>query len=161
MASSPPRAVLDTSVLLSAERHWLWLLARLGYFEAIWSTYIVGELVRVRVEHSIARKVPRAVYRERLNALVHSLSEVLLVADYRQVGASGLLHDPDDDPILSTALASQAGFIVTFNTRDFPPGDEVLGVRFRTPEAFAAELYAVHPTAGLSRQIDAAGRQLP
>lgn len=29
------RAVLDTSVLLSEHRHWLWLLARLGYYEAV------------------------------------------------------------------------------------------------------------------------------
>ncbi len=65
------RAVLDTSVLMSEHRHWLWLLARQNLYEGVWSAFIVGELVRVRTELSIKK------------------------------GA-------DDEPILATALASDA-----------------------------------------------------
>ena len=31
------------------------------------------------------------------------------------------LNDPKDDMVFETALASQAAFVVTFNTRDFEP----------------------------------------
>ena len=79
------RAVLDTSVLLSEHRHWLWQLAHLGHYEAVWSTFIVSELVRIRVEHSIRRGVGRLVYRRRVNDLIHLLSHVLVVANYREV----------------------------------------------------------------------------
>ncbi len=155
------RAVLDTSVLLSEHRHWLWLLARLGYFEAVWSTFIVGELVRIRVEHSINRGVERSVYRQRINDLIHLLSDVLLVADYREVTAGGLLRDPDDEPILAAALAARAEIIVSLNTRDFPTDTAVSGVRFLTPQAFLVELEFRHPSAGLAERAGEAGRRLP
>jgi predicted nucleic acid-binding protein len=156
-----PRAVLDTSVLLSEHCHWLWLLARLGYFQGVWSTFIVNELVRVRVEHSLARSVARPVYRQRINDLIHFFSDVLRVADYRSVSAAGLLRDPDDEPILATAIAATATYVVSLNTRDFPSGGAAAGVRFVTPQNFLAELEARHPNARLSRRVDDAGRQVP
>jgi predicted nucleic acid-binding protein len=121
----------------------------------------VGEMVRIRVEHSIARGVERSVFRRRINDLVHLLSDVLRVADYRGVSASGALRDPDDEPILATALAAEAGYIVSLNTRDFPPSGEALRVRFITPRDFLAELETKHPSGDVSRQADDAGRQLP
>jgi predicted nucleic acid-binding protein len=156
-----PRATLDTSVLLSADRHWLWLLARLGFYEAIWSTFIVGEMVRIRVEQSIAHGVPRAVYRERINQLVHLLSDVLHIADYRTIRTTNLLRDPDDEPILSTALAAGAGLIVSHNTCDLPPGSQIAGIRFLTPPMFLAELELAHPHASVTDLVDDAGRELP
>lgn len=159
-ARAVPRAVLDTSVLISEHRHWLWLLARLGDYEAIWSVFIVGELVRIRVEHSIARGVERAVYRRRVNALLHLLSDVLVVADYRRATTHGLVRDPDDEPIIATALATQAEYIVTLNTRDFPSGSGAAGVQFATPADFLALLDTGRP-ATLADTIREAGRQLP
>ncbi len=155
------RAVLDTSVLLSEHRHWLWLLARLGYYEAVWSAFILGELVRIRVEHSINHSVERAVYRQRINDLIHLLSDVLLIVNYREVSTASLLLDPDDEPILATALAARARRIVSLNTRDFPAGGEASGVRFLTPQVFLAEVESRHPDAGLAEHADQAGRQLP
>jgi predicted nucleic acid-binding protein len=137
------------------------LLVRLGYFEAIWSTFIVGELVRIRVEHRIARGVARPVYRQRINDLIHLLSDVLVTANYREVAPSGLLRDPDDEPILTTALAAQADCIVSLNTRDFPPDGMVEGIRWITPHLFLAELETRHPDAGLNEQASNAGRQIP
>lgn len=155
------RAVLDTSVLLSEHRHWLWLLARLGYSEAVWSSFIIGELVRIRVEHSVNRGVERSVYRRRINDLIHLLSDVLLVSNYREATASGLLRDPDDEPILATALVAHAEVIVSLNTRDFPADGEVSGIRFLTPQAFLAELEARDPSARLAQRARDSGRQLP
>lgn len=155
------RAVPDTSVLLSEHRHWLWLLARLGYYEAVWSAFIVGELVRIRVEHSIKRSVERTVYRQRINDLIHLLSGELLIVNYRDVTTDGLLPDPDDEPILATAIAAAAECIVSLNTRDFPKSGEVAGVRFFTPQAFLSELVSRHRDAGLAERSNEAGRQLP
>ena len=148
-------------MLLAKDRHWLWLLSRLGYFEGVWSTFIVGELVRIRVEHSIAHGVQRSVYRGRINTLIHLLSEVLQVANYRAATAAGMLDDPDDEPILAAALATDARFIVSLNTRDFPSSGSVAGVRFVTPTAFLAELESQHPGADVGEQARGAGRQLP
>lgn len=155
------RAVLDTSVLLSGERHWLWLLTRLGYFEGVWSTFIVGELVRIRVEHSIRRGIERSVYRQRINDLIHLLTAALRVAHYPAGAGGRYLNDPDDEPILATAIAAQAGFIVSLNTRDFPPDGLVAGVRFLTPTEFLAVLEARHPRDDLGDRARDAGRQLP
>jgi predicted nucleic acid-binding protein len=148
-------------VLFSAHRHWLWLLAHLGYYEAVWSAFIVGELVRIRVEHSIDRAVDRALYRQRVNDMVHVLSDVLSIVNYRSVNVDGSLRDPDDDPILATALAGQATVIVSLNTRDFPTGGAIAGVRFVTPGTFLAELEDRFPTAHISTQARDAGRSLP
>jgi predicted nucleic acid-binding protein len=155
------RAVLDTSTLLSEERHWLWLLARQGYYEGVWSAFIVGELVRVRTELSIRHQVARREYRKRINALVHALSDVLQIVDYRKVSTGDVLRDPDDEPILATAVAAQAGCIVSLNTKDFPPGGAALGVRFLTPDQFLTALVLQHPAAGLAERASQAGRQLP
>ncbi len=155
------RAVLDTSVLLSEHRHWLWLLARLGYYEAVWSAFIVGELVRIRVEHSINRGMDRPVYRQRINDLIHLLSAVLLIVNYREASAAGLLTDADDEPILATALASRASYVISLDAHDFPTGGEAAGVRFLSPHAFLAAIESRHPHAGLVQRADEAGRQLP
>ena len=156
-----PRAVLDTSSLISEHRHWLWNLARRGYSLGVWSTFIVGEMVRVRIEHSIARGVPRSIYRQRINDLVHLLSDVLIVADYRTADAAGALRDPDDEPILAAALASGAEMIVSLNTRDFPASGHVRGLRFLTPQQYLGEVAAHHPDQALEQQASDAGRLLP
>lgn len=155
------RAVLDTSVLLSEHRHWLWLLAHLDYYDAVWSAFIVGELVRIRVEHSIRRGVERAVYRQRINDLIHLLCDVLLIVNHRDAITIGLLSDPDDEPILATALASGAQYVVSLNTRDFPANGESAGVRFLTPHDLLAELASRYPDASILERADQVGRQLP
>ena len=134
------RAVLDTSALMSAHRHWLWSLARQGEYIGYWSPFIINELVRIRVETALRHGTPREVYRQRINLLIHSFSDVLLVADYRKVDATGTLTDPDHEPQVAAALAADAQYIVSLNERDFPKGRVVRGVRFVLPQEFLAEL---------------------
>ncbi len=160
-ATDVPRVVLDTSVLISYERHWLWSMAQLGFFEAVWSTFIVGEMVRIRVESGIARNTDRSVYRRRVNLLVHRLSDVLLLADYRSILLDGALSDPDDDPILATALAAGAQFVVSNDVKHFPAGATVMHVRFITPTNFLILLDELYPDANLRQSIDSVGKQLP
>jgi hypothetical protein len=78
------RAAVDTSVIISEHRHWLWLAARYDLIEGIWSVYIAAEAARIWTEKSIARNVPRLVYRAQVNALVNALSDVLTCVDYRK-----------------------------------------------------------------------------
>jgi predicted nucleic acid-binding protein len=138
--TGPPRAVLDTSALMSTHRHWLWLLAHEGEYLGYWSPFIINELVRIRVETALRHSTPRTIYRQRINDLIHLLSDVLRVADYRRADASGTLADPDDEPQVAAALAAGATIIVSLNERDFPKGRTVRGIRFLLPEEFLAEL---------------------
>lgn len=153
--------MLDTSVLVGNERHWLWLYARDGYYEAAWSTIVVAELVRVRMRLASRQGVEELVQRRRIYNLVHQLSDVLIVADYRSILLDGALPDPDDDPVLATALASGSQYVVSLNTKHFPPGNEIMHVRFVTPADFLTVLGALYPAANLRARVDNAGRQLP
>jgi predicted nucleic acid-binding protein len=155
------RAVLDTSVLISEHRHWLWLLARRSFYEGVWSAFIVGELVRVRTELSIKKGAERAVYRQRINDLIHLFSDVLAIVDYRRVTTGMTLKDPDDEPILATAIAADAGCVVSLNTRDFPEGGVVDGVRYVTPQQFLDALSDANKELDLPALVRTAGKQTP
>lgn len=65
-----------------------------------------------------------------------------------------MLRNPDDDPILASAHTGQAGYVVSLNTRDFPQGGSIAGVRYITPRDFFALLevwYPDSPIASLTR----------
>ena len=165
-----PRAVLDTSVLLSQDRHWLWLLAHEGVYEAVWSTFIVAEVTRSRFRMTLERCIKLASiqeclhnkeYRRRINQLIHSLSDVLEIANYRLIETSDNLPDPDDNPVLATALAAQADYVVSLNTKDFLPGKTLIGMRYVTPAEFLDLLDSLSPEAGLRQIADDPGRRLP
>lgn len=148
-------------MLMSSHRHWLWLLAYEGYYRPVWSPFIVGELVRIRVERAIRFGQPREAYRARINDLVQVLSDVCQVVNHRTAMATGVLPDPDDDPVLATALAAGAGHVVSLNSRDFPPGSVALEVRFVTPELFLTLLAQAHPAAKLADRAGEVGRRIP
>lgn len=143
-----PRAVLDTSVVLSAERHELLFLAHRKLYTIVWSTFLVGEVVRIRTEWGIKHSQDRKVYRERINQLVGEISRLAVLVDYTRLeGGSYIewLKDPDDEPLLAAALVGKAPYVVSWNTRDFPPGATFAGVRYLTPPEFLAEIYSQHP----------------
>lgn len=165
-----PRAVLDTSVLMSGDRHWLWVAALQGLFEGVWSAFIVAELVRVRYRRTLQQAMQRMPvedflrnreYDRRIGTLVHQLSAVLDLADYQAVTLGGVLSDPDDEYVLATALAGRANYIVSHNTRDFPVNHIVMGVRYLTPPEFRAILSTTHPNVDLQRLVDDPGQRLP
>jgi hypothetical protein len=58
-----PRAVLDTSVLLSAERDELLFLARKGLYRIVCSPFIFNEMVRIRTKKAIEHGQDYEVYR--------------------------------------------------------------------------------------------------
>jgi predicted nucleic acid-binding protein len=125
------RAVLDTSVLLSAERRPLLFLAVNGHYTIIWSDYIADEVQRKMVE--MGWSAPK------VKELIEALRQTVEMMDYRQVIGGSYeewLRDPDDHPIMATALAGRADYLVTWNVKDFPPKRRFAGVTIITPDAF-------------------------
>ncbi len=123
--------VLDTSVLLSAERRPLLFLAANGLYTLVWSPYIAAEVLRKMVE--MGWSVPK------VEALVQALVELAEMVDHRQITGGNYdtwLRDPDDHPIMATALAGRADYLVTWNTKDFPPKRRFAGITILTPDAF-------------------------
>ncbi len=155
-----PRAVLDTSVLMSGERHWLWAWARLTRFEGIWNTQIIAELVRIRVETAIKHGARRRTYGPRINTLIRLLARVLVLVDAPDQPVPPLA-DVNDASILATAIAAQADCIVTFNVRDFPADGAVAGIRILTPEQFRSHLDAVAAREGFDPMHADSSARLP
>lgn len=129
------RAVLDTSVLLSAERRPLLFLAARRDYTLVWSDYIAGEMARKLVEIGWGESKARE--------LVETLVNLAEMVDYRRITGGNYdrwLRDPDDHPIMATALAGQVDYLVTWNTRDFPPKRRFAGITILTPDAFLRRL---------------------
>jgi predicted nucleic acid-binding protein len=55
------------------------------------------------------------------------------------------LRDPDDVPLLATALVGKAQYIVSWNTRDFPSKGSFAHIRYLIPPQFLEEVEALHP----------------
>lgn len=125
------RVLLDTSVLLSRERRPLLFLAATNQYTLVWSDYIADEVKRKMREIGWSQG--------KTSELLGALSEVAELVDYRQITGGNYtvwLRDPDDHPIMATALAGQVDYLVTWNTRDFPPKLRFAGVTIITPDAF-------------------------
>lgn len=146
-----PRAVLDTSALLGPNRDELVFLASKNAFTMVWSAFLIAELTRIRTEWAIRQGLDRAIYRQRINTLIEQLAKIATLVDYTRLKGGNYtdwLSDPDDEPLLATALVGRAAYIVSHNTSDFPPGGNFAGVQYLTPTAFLEALYteyAPHP----------------
>lgn len=152
--------VLDSSALLSGYRDWLVAAAHLGYAHGFWSTWIVAEVVRVRTEWIASRaarercdaaEIRRRLEasRQRVNLMIAELSRDLHSADYHDAAPEDLswLTDPDDWPIMQTALAARAQLLVTHNGKDFPLGQRRNGVLCLHSRDYLARLYQTYPEA--------------
>jgi predicted nucleic acid-binding protein len=148
-----PRAVLDTSALLGPQRHELVFLAHQRAYTMVWSSFLIAELARIRTEWAIRQGLEREGYRERINGLIQELSKLATLVDYTRLEGGNYttwLNDPDDEPLLATALVGRAEYVVSHNTRDFPPDGSFAGVHYLTPLAFLDVLYQEHPLSGAS-----------
>lgn len=147
------RAVVDTSSLI-AYRHDLQQLAQAGIFTAIWSPWIIAELNRVLTWHWLTRIRPGDTSRQsyaRCAGAAKTMMDVLL-ATFRLVHpeppyprAWAGLTDPWDEPIWAAAKSADARYVISENTRDFPPADAAgrhahEGIEYLTAERFMALL---------------------
>jgi hypothetical protein len=153
------RAVVDTSSLVPAHlRRELQQAAQLGAFTAIWSPWIIAELNRVLVWRWIKDPpagMPRAdlsnANERRYSAIAKQMMQWLLpcfevatpLPPYPPAWET--LTDVWDHPIWAAAKLGQAQFVVSENTRDYPPpqadGRHVFeGIEYIGGAAFLARL---------------------
>lgn len=81
--------------------------------------------------------------REKSERLLVSLMNLAEMVDYQQIEGGNYelwLRDPDDHPIMATALIGKVDYLVTWNTKDFPPKKRFAGVTVITPDAFLREI---------------------
>jgi predicted nucleic acid-binding protein len=106
-------------------------LAAAGACKIIWSEYIAEELSRKMEEIGWSHTSSEA--------LVNALIELAEMVDYRQIEGGNFedwLRDPDDHPIMATAIIGKADFLVTWNTKDFPPKRRFADITIITPDTF-------------------------
>ena len=132
------KAVLDSSVLHGAFFKpgglpaTLLLRAREGAFVLCLSVYILDEITAV-LSREKARSMgatPERVarFRRDLMAVAHLVTEL---PDIRAVPA-----DPKDNPIVATAVAAGADYLVTGDRKHLLPMGEYRGIRIVTPRQF-------------------------
>lgn len=125
------RATLDTSVLLGIHRNELLRLAVGGKYTIVWSAYIIDE---------VTRKFREKGWRpEKAAELFKIIDNIAEIADYTMITAGSYdewLNDIDDHPIMATAIAGKVNYLVSSNTRDFPPKKRFAGITIVTPDTF-------------------------
>jgi hypothetical protein len=125
--STRPIAVLDASVLVP---YWSRIvLQRLAAsepprFDAVWSTAIVGETWRVLTEQRLhGGDSPSTISRD-AHRMWSWLDPVLRVVECSRCPPGtppSPLSDPNDTHLWYAAINAGAGYVVSHNTRDFPP----------------------------------------
>ncbi len=133
-----PRAVIDSNVLVASRKSRSGASHRLlsDYFQhpGAWD-WMISTAVLLEYEEQLSRlRVPRPDIEIFLDDLAASAVPVRIPFRLRP-----FLHDPDDDFIAELAVASGAGVIVTFNTRNFRMA-RLLGIRIETPAEFLYSL---------------------
>ena len=123
----PPRAVLDASVLVPRwSRGALRRLALLdpAPYQPVWSTAIVGEVWRVLTTQRLRRGDPTAVIASAAHAMWRWLDPIMAVVPAATPPPGVLpspLRDPRDEHLWNAALHASAAYVVSHNTRRFPP----------------------------------------
>ena len=124
-------AVLDTNVLLGKDRNRFLRAARSNVFTLVWSDFIEHELVRKMWELNWKR--------ENALLLAGAITRLAVRVDHNIITGGNYdewLHDLDDHPIMATAIQGGVDYLVTNNTKDFPPKKQFAGIIVITPDAF-------------------------
>ncbi len=139
-------AVLDACVLYPAPlRDLLLRLAVTDLFRARWTDRIHEEWIRSLLSQRPDLSLERL---QRTRQLMDCSVPDCLVSGFEELIDSLDLPDPNDRHVLAAATRSQAGVIVTYNTKDFP--EEVLdgyGIEVQHPDEFVTHLYDLAPGA--------------
>ena len=135
-----PNIVIDTNVLYAALRSKhgasskLLSLVGTGLFEIHLSVPLVLEYEDVLLRESTSITFSKEVVFDLIDslcALGHPHEIHFLWRPY--------LRDPNDEFVLEIAVASQSGYIITYNLDDFTGIDE-FGIKAMTPKAFLQEI---------------------
>jgi predicted nucleic acid-binding protein len=148
-------AVFDACVLYPAPlRDLLLRLALTDLFRARWTERIHEEWMRSVLEK---RTDLSAEQLQRTRELMDRAVPDCLVTGYEGLIQQLDLPDPNDRHVLAAAIRCQAGVIVTYNLKDFPPSVlEAYGIDVQHPDDFVRCLYDIAPGASLCRGAPAA-----
>ncbi len=157
------RAVLDTSSLYSDRlRRQLQEVAATGLYTGLWSPWIIAELNRVLTWRWIRTRMPGdlSVAAERacsdaanaMMAALHLTFEVVTPRPPYPPTWSALL-DANDYPIWAAAVEGRAEYVVSENTRHYPPRGRdgrhsYDGITYLSAEAFLTLLLGDERTLG-------------
>lgn len=180
-AGSPtiPVAVLDTSVLVAAwSRIALQNIAEHPSppYQPIWSEWIIAETWRVLTWRWVQRGLAWDDLSASANSMLDYLLKVMRVVSLHEAAPpdpTPPILDPNDLPIWTTAVLANARYIVSDNTRDFPPlveertvidGRECLLARHRfadvewlTASEFIQDILGENPEDILGRSLPPSG----
>jgi hypothetical protein len=133
-----PVAVLDACVLIPmpVADTLLRLAEPPALYEARWSEHILAEVTRNLIGR-FGKSPEKARYRE---SAMRKFFPDSLVRDYEPL-ISEMKNHPKDRHVLAAGVASRAGYVVTFNLKDFP--SEAVGkydIAAIGPSAFLKQL---------------------
>lgn len=123
-------AVLDTSVLYAVWSRVLLLRLATGQppgFRGIWSREIARELWRTLSAWGATHGLTPEQAQQQAGAALYPLRQVLVLVDGERPppdAPASPLPDPDDAHLWNAALNAGAGYIVSHNTRHFPPAEQ-------------------------------------
>ena len=164
----PLRAVVDTSVLVPVWSRVLLVdlaAAQPALYTPIWCEWIIAEAWRVLTVQRLRQQATFSPADERrlaasANAMLTTLLQVMefisVVPPFDEAWPTA--HDVNDLPIWTAAVRSGADFIVSHNTRDFPPRDAAGLCAYRGIELITTENF-VRDMLGLD--LDAIAPYLP
>lgn len=142
------KALLDANVLIPHRtRQTLEMYARLGFYEGYWSPWIVEEMTRgvtwrwIRA-NGVSRESQENLSRVAKVAMGHLEPTLRVVSPTLPYPAAWpALRDAGDHPVWAAAVLAGATYVVSDNTRDFPPPDaegitRYGGITYLTAAAF-------------------------
>ncbi len=92
------------------------------------------------MEEELRRKLLQIGWRpSNASALLAKMENLAQRVDHEQILGGNYdvwLKDLDDHPVMATALAGRVDYLVTWNTKDFPPKKRFAGITIITPDAF-------------------------
>lgn len=93
-------------------------------FRGVWSSEIIRECWQTLAEKGSARSVAPEAIQNQTQALLYPLQQVLALVDGANRPSDAPrspLRDPDDEHLWNAAVNAHARYVVSHNTRDFPP----------------------------------------
>ena len=124
------KALLDANVLIPhGMRQTLETYARLGFYEGYWSPWIIEEMARSVTWRWIRRYGAENASRSALSRIA-KIAMSHLEPTFRVISPTvpypsvwPTLRDPGDHPVWAAAVTASVDYIVSDNTKDFPPRD--------------------------------------
>lgn len=145
------RVVLDTNVLYGQfSRYMLLSLAVRGVLLLCWSPAILDELTEILLRHGF----DAAAIDFQRRKLEADWPESLVVVPLPPAPCDVVLPDPDDWPVIATAIVAKAPTILTWDREHFSRAVlEPYGITARTPDRWCAERLTELQHAGAGEDV--------